>query len=144
MSWISLNLGDKIPGCKHFRWNEVLWLPQWKIHVFPREDEQENLIRIAQKAELVREIAECPLRVTSGLRPAAYNKQIGGAAFSYHTKGLALDLVPRGDLHASDLRELLVDELESLGIRMERLPKHAPWVHIDLGPVGRTGRYFWP
>lgn len=144
MSWITLNLGDKIPGCEHFRWTEVLWLPQWGVHVFPRENERDNLIKIAQKAELVREIAGCPLRVTSGLRPAAYNKQIGGAALSFHTKGLALDLVPRGDVSGYELREVLVDHLEELGLRMERLPKHAPWVHIDLGPVGRTGRYFYP
>ena len=145
MSYFPLDLGDNIPGCPHFRWTEVLWLPSWGIHVFPKENEFDNLIKTTQKLELIREIIGCPLRITSGLRPAAYNKQIGGAPFSLHQQGLALDFAPRDpQLSADDVRLLLVGELESLDVRMERLPRGSHWVHIDLGESKRSGRYFYP
>lgn len=148
MAWFPLDLGETIPGTTHFRWKEFLWLPQWKEHIFPREDVRDNIQKTARKLQDVRNIIGCPLRITSGYRPAAYNKQIGGAPNSYHTKGLAVDFRPApidGELIPCDLvRAILKDNLHDLGIRMERLPSGSPWVHIDLGEPGPTGRYFRP
>jgi len=50
--------------------------------------------------EGVRNLYGKPIRITSGYRCPKYNKQIGGARFSVHMWGLALDL------HCDDINDM--------------------------------------
>jgi len=140
---MKLHPSEKIPGCEHFEWQEFLWLPQWRVMVYPSSEIAANLVVVARKMEKIRELlGNKPITVTSGFRPKLYNKKIGGAEFSAHMKGLACDF-QHSDLKAMIVRERLYPHLEDLKIRMENLPS-ANWVHIDLKEPGFSGRYFMP
>ena len=51
-----------------------------------------NLKEVCKQADKIREILGIPISVNSGYRCKAYNRKIGGARFSQHRKGTALDL----------------------------------------------------
>ncbi len=138
-----LVLDDKIPGCEHFKWSEVLYCPQWKVHVYPDRETVLNLILVTSKLDWIRKHFGCPIRVTSGLRPPVYNKLIGGAKKSCHLTGRALDFQVDG--YSSDrVRQILKPLLERLDIRMERMLR-SNWIHIDTKvPAKNSDRYFYP
>lgn len=52
---------------------------------------------LAAEFEAVRAIYGAPLRVLSAYRSEAHNKAVGGARFSQHVEGRALDLQPIAD-----------------------------------------------
>lgn len=140
-------LKEKIPGCEHFYWKEVLWLPKWKVFAVPTPLQQRNLITVCKKAEEVRKILCVPLKVTSGLRPGVYNAYINGAVNSMHKIGGALDFQPAGfrSIGAmNEARNLIRPHLDFLDIRMENMSV-ADWIHIDIKKVSPGGfRFFKP
>lgn len=80
-------------------------------------------------------------KVSSGYRPSAYNRQIGGAKMSTHTVCAGVDLHdPDGMLAARMLDNL--DLLEECGLWIEN-PRHTKnWVHLDMKT--RKNRIFNP
>lgn len=79
--------------------------------------------------------------VTSGYRPDAINKQVGGAKKSNHTQCMAVDLKDS----CGSIGKLLVNNvklLEELGLFLES-PEHTKgWVHLDTKQ--RKNRVFIP
>lgn len=53
-------------------------------------------IDLAYKLELIRQHFGKSVTVTSAYRTPAYNRKVGGASSSYHTKGKAFDIVVKG------------------------------------------------
>ena len=53
-------------------------------------------IDLAYKLELIRQHFGKPVTVTSAYRTPEYNRKVGGASSSYHTKGKAFDIVVQG------------------------------------------------
>lgn len=52
---------------------------------------QESLLELL---DTIRESYGAPIVVTSGYRSEAHNRAVGGVKNSYHTQGLAADLIP--------------------------------------------------
>lgn len=141
---MKIDINAFIPGCPHFVWGEVLWLHEWKFHAIPTVQQYKNLIRITGKLEKIREIVDSPIRVTSGLRPEAYNRHIKGAYLSQHRFGAALDFQVEnfpGIQGAAHVRGLLLPYLDDLKIRMENIV--GSWVHIDSKQVKDGDRRFF-
>jgi Peptidase M15 len=141
-----INLNALIKGSTWFRWREALWLPKWGVHVFPTELQFQNIIRTAQKLDIIRNRFQKPIQITSWLRPANYNQWpqpygISGSKMSSHIDGLAVDFIV-STVGSDKVREDLRPELERLGIRMESLD--TAHVHIDLRQPGGSGRFFIP
>lgn len=137
-------LSEKIPGAKNFFWAEALWLPQWFVHVYPSEEQYENIIKVAGKLQYVRNYYKAPIKVHTWLRPDIYNTLVGGAEWSQHKKGSAVDFSLDSDKASMTcVRNMLEPKLEELGIRMELgTGKH---VHIDIKRVPEFGRRtFYP
>ena len=139
------NLNHKIPGCDHFKWREILFLPQWRFYGVPRHEEQiENLCRVAFALDKIRKKFGKSITVTSGFRPEPYNILIGGATHSAHMDGMALDFIVDG-MSSDKVRALLRPCLKDLGIRMENLD--TVHVHIDIRvdpEADNDARYFKP
>lgn len=53
----------------------------------------QNLYVLAQRLQSVRDYYQNPVIITSGYRDAALNSLIGGAAYSTHMKGQAVDII---------------------------------------------------
>jgi hypothetical protein len=78
-----------------------------------------------------------PVTITSAYRCPSYNKSIGGATGSYHSKGMAADIQVKGVTP----REV-AKYAESIGIKgvgLYETDKDGHFVHIDT----RTNKYFW-
>jgi hypothetical protein len=139
-------LFELIPGCQHFVWKEVLYLRRWDVHALPGEEQYHNLIEIAQKLELVRDLFKSPIHITSGLRPGLYNTEIGGAKDSAHKYGMALDFVVgqfRNFSSCNFVRDKIKPHLENFDIYMEDLCT-ADWLHIQTRPTKSGSRFFRP
>ena len=132
---MKINLDEYIPGARHIKWKEVLLCRQWRCHVFPTKEQYSNLIKIVYVADQIRQQLNCPITITSGLRPSQYNKLIKGAKYSHHMSGNALDFVLKnylGPEGCDTIRKILFPQLGRLKIRMENLPG-SRWIHIDRG-----------
>lgn len=145
LSVSSINLHDFIPGSKYFMWHEFLFLPSWDVYVYPTAMVHHNILLFIKKCEVVREFLQMPMIVINGYRPREYNKQVGGARFSKHIEGRALDFYCPKYLSAkkcSIIRNKLKPKLAEFGIRMEDID--GDWVHIDDAEPGPSGRFFKP
>jgi zinc D-Ala-D-Ala carboxypeptidase len=85
----------------------------------------------------LRELIDKPIVVTSGFRCRAHNSIIGGAANSYHTMGMAADIVCKG-VRPSDIREFAerVDVFRKGGIIV-----YSNFVHLDVRKSGPYRSY---
>lgn len=81
------------------------------------------------------------ISVNSGYRSPAYNKSVGGAKSSYHTKGLAADIDMTGWSDAEKQRA--VAELAAMGVGGFVTYTNSPnMLHIDMRPPTENGPLF--
>lgn len=93
--------------------------------------------RLVQVLQSVRDHFGKPVTVTSGYRTPAYNKKVGGAAYSQHCCGRAADIrvpgVPVETLAA--YAEKLLPDTGGIGRYPVRSGRPTGWVHIDTRPA---------
>lgn len=105
------------------------------IDMTPPDDVIANLMRLCIRVlEPIRSAAQAPIVVTSGYRPEALNKLIGGAPASDHMKGLA------ADIHALGMG---LDQLGRVirtiapGLPLKKCIREFPpggWIHVAVMP----------
>ena len=118
-----LNIDDS----KWFTWHEALYLPQ--VQAYASVEQAMNVMRTCKVLDNIREFYNTPIQITSWLRPNNYNKMIGGATFSHHRSGLAVDFMVMG-LNSEKVRQDLKKNPQLLlGASMEEGTVH---VHIQL------------
>jgi len=90
--------------------------------------------RLVETLQTLRELVAQPLPVSSGFRCAVHNRAVGGAWRSYHTRGMAADLLCRGPLTPDELAAaaLRIPAVGGVGTYATR-----GFVHVDVRP--RTG-----
>lgn len=87
--------------------------------------------RLLQMIEAARKATGAPLSITSGYRSPGYNRKVGGAGKSYHTRGQAADV----DLSGLDdaARAKVVNYLREVGGKgFITYDKHPDMLHVDL------------
>ena len=140
----------------HFTVKGALWLNQWGR--LANESDgltariRANIVKTASWMEKIRTIVEAPIYVKSWFRPKKYNVAIGGAQFSQHMEGNAVDWWTDrdgdGDKDGADcdaLKVLLMPYLEPLNLRMEDNGAGARWIHLDDKRLPAGGnRFFKP
>lgn len=123
-------LDVRIGYSKYFYWREALLLSRFGMFASPPDALIESNIRTtALRMDMIRELFDCPILITSWYRPEKYNSQIGGAKASSHIQGLACDFMVKG-MTSIKAREILKPHLQKFNIRMEAI--NTPHVHIDL------------
>lgn len=102
----------------------------------PSFDVVDNLNKLADYLDGIREKLGKPILVNSGFRCPVLNKAVGGVANSQHIKGLAADLV------CADMEKLLSVIRETGGfdqlIKEHRKGSNTYWLHVSVAP--RNGR----
>lgn len=88
--------------------------------------------KLAGYLQQIRDHFGKPVYINSGYRCAKHNKAVGGASSSYHTKGMAADIVVEGVAPAE-----VAKYAESIGVLGIGL--YSNFVHIDT----RTRKFFW-
>lgn len=94
----------------------------------------DKLVEILQK---IRDHFGASVTITSGHRCASYNKSVDGATGSYHTKGMAADIVVDGHKPAEVAK--YAESIGVLGIGLYETDKDGHFVHVDT----RTVKSFW-
>lgn len=80
-----------IGNSPYFKWSEALYLKTVNAYAAPTVEQMMNIIKVCETLDKIRAHFNTPVIITSWLRPDAYNKLIGGATFSHHRTGAAVD-----------------------------------------------------
>ena len=91
----------------------------------------DKLVTFLQK---IRDWAGNSVVITSAYRNPTYNKKVGGASTSYHTKGQAADIVVKGKKPIEVARYAQSINAKGIGCYNDDL-----FVHIDT----RTSKFYW-
>ena len=75
------------------------------------------------------------IRVNSGYRTPAHNKQIGGATNSQHCKGEAVDIFPL-EKDIDDVFSIIIREFKYDQVILEKNNAGARWIHISYNTAG--------
>ncbi len=113
---------------KNFKLNEYVRIPERNGDDFIYVDPQ-----MTQHAQELRDAWGGPLVLTSSYRSPEYNAAIGGATFSRHMYGDAVDIRADSEAMAWDLYNLA----KFLGVSYLETPertiinRNTPWIHLD-------------
>lgn len=99
----------------------------------PGEREIMNLIALANRLQLMRDIFAKPITITSGFRGPEHNQKIGGSAGSLHLLGMAADIQVQ-DMEPDDVFDKLND-IWSGGLGL-----YDYHVHVDIGARRRWNK----
>ena len=92
----------------------------------------QNIHIITKEFGEIRDKAGCPLTITSGYRPPAVNRAIGGASHSQHIQGLAIDFKPApGGINLNQLWEVVRSVAKTGGVGDGR---KRGFIHRDRRP----------
>ncbi|MBK8191075.1 MAG: DUF882 domain-containing protein [Vampirovibrionales bacterium] len=86
----------------------------------------DNLYRLANRLQLLRDLLGRPIRINSGYRTIAHNQEVGGVQNSQHLSGTAVDIVVPG-LMPRDLQLILMNWSGGMG-------QYKTYTHLDIRP----------
>ena len=93
--------------------------------------------KLVENLQNIRDHFGKPITITSAYRCPSYNKRIGGATGSYHSKGMAADIVVSGVTPREVAK--YAESIGILGIGLYETSADGHFVHIDT----RTYKSFW-
>jgi uncharacterized protein YcbK (DUF882 family) len=136
-SYLGMKSKDYIT--EHFRLSEFLSTSLQehfdKYETFPEmsfygaQEVIRNIIILANRLQVVRDVFDSPIYILSGLRTPEHNALVGGAQNSQHLVGKAADIVAR-NIKPETVRRELVNWSGGLG-------SYETFTHLDIGPKRR-------
>ena len=94
----------------------------------------ENLKRLCERLEEVRNILAGPMIISSGYRCIELNRAIGSSDTSAHVKGLACDFTCPSAGTPKDICNRII----ASGIKYDQvIHEYGSWVHFGLGDIAR-------
>lgn len=83
-------------------------------------------LKLIEYLQSKRELVKIPIKINSGFRCLKHNASIGGAKNSFHTKGMAADIV----LANAKIRDYLIHFKDSKGLGI-----YNTFLHVDVRDV---------
>lgn len=121
---------------KYFKLSEFInsvTAKRQQINNIPSFEVVDNLNRLADYLDSIREKYGKPIFISSGYRCPLLNQAVGGVANSQHLKGLAADLI------CADMEKLLSIIRETKGfdqlITEHNKGSKSYWIHVSVAPV---------
>ena len=106
----------------------------------PIPDEyMENVKKLAENLQVIRNKINQPMIIISGYRSPAYNKKIDGAKRSQHMLAKAADIVVSG-MDTRELREIIIDLIKKGEIHPGGVGLYSTFVHYDIR--GTNARWY--
>jgi len=93
--------------------------------------------KLVESLQTLRSMLAQPLVITSGYRCPAYNRTVGGRPRSFHTRGMAADVLCRDDTELAELARAAA-RIPAVGA-IGRYPQRH-FVHLDVRPREADGR----
>lgn len=91
---------------------------------------KENMILLVEKIlDPLREKAGA-IRINSGYRTPAHNKEVGGSPTSQHITGQAVDIIPL-EKDIDNVFALIIREFKYDQVILERNSRGSRWIHIS-------------
>ena len=106
-----------------------------KIQNTASAEVQQNIEKLLEVLDGLREHYGKPIKITSGFRCAELNKLVGGSPTSAHVIGYAADLQPvQGSFE--EFKASVIDWLDKSGVKFDQCiierSKSTQWVHFGL------------
>jgi uncharacterized protein YcbK (DUF882 family) len=96
----------------------------------------QNVKELAENLQALRDYLGCAIHINSAYRTPSYNERIGGVKNSYHTKGMAADIVSRN--HSPQQLKTIIEGLIQNGkMKQGGLSAYPSFVHYDIAGVKR-------
>lgn len=111
---------------------------QQNIDNTPLENIQENLKKLIEFLNPLREAWGSAIRINSGYRCPELNQAVGGVATSAHCEGWAVDMYPINKKFTK-FKQFIVDYLKDKTFDQAIIEKsgHSQWIHLGLWSRGR-------
>lgn len=111
----------------------------------PKGQDLENLKYTASQMEVVRDVLNSPISISSGFRCDALNKAVGGSSTSAHQKGLAVDFTCKRYGDTKKVVQALLEASRAKQLTFDQLILESPdtpnsWVHIGFKQDGKDQR----
>lgn len=105
----------------------------FKVNEFACKDGTDTIFispALVTTLEQIRKRFNVPVTINSGYRTEAYNKKVGGAAYSQHKYGTAADIVVKGvpPAEVAKYAETILVEMGGIGI-------YNSFTHIDVREI---------
>lgn len=110
----------------------------------PTEEHKRNLRLLVEKVlDPLREMYGRPIYVSSGFRSKEVNKKVGGATYSAHLRGCAVDITTKEKEHNAMLYYLMMFRVMKGEMEVTKVinEKDFLWLHIEY-TEGLTPGYF--
>lgn len=114
---------------KHLSWKELRCKDGTE---YPEKWRKDRAVKLAFVFETIRSVWNRPIKIDSAYRTESWNRKIGGARFSQHTQGRALDLRPPDGVTLNEFYNTIKEFATELGIG--GLGKYKTFVHVDIRP----------
>ena len=125
----------------------------FKVTEFACNDGSDKILiddKLVELLEFIRGYFNKPVTITSAYRTASYNKRVGGAANSQHTKGTAADIVVK-DVDPTEVvkaAELFLGSSGGIGLytiskftHVDTRANQSRWHEIKRGKTATRGRF---
>lgn len=87
----------------------------------------ENLFRLANRLQVIRDLLGKPIIISSGYRSPSHNQAVGGKPHSFHLSGMAADIIIPG-MPARAVQKFLESWSGGMGC-------YEHFTHLDIRPV---------
>lgn len=111
---------------------------QQEIDNTPPDNIKENLKKLIEFLNPLREAWGSAIRINSGYRCSELNQAVGGVATSAHCEGWAVDMYPINK-QFTKFKQFIVDYLKDKNFDQAIIEKngHSQWIHLGLWSKGR-------